>query len=156
MNWFWAFCAGIYSWRQAHYSFNLAWRGSFSQINMVISFLIQTGFCFSNLVNCHGAVKQSLMLLWESSDEKWHAGAALAPQFFPSLCGLSAAVFFPSLYFRQALFFNKHAKVRCSSKKCYWLNGRKVFLTLLLSTKEACKPTPLWAFWWDNKWIIKE
>lgn len=58
------FCVGFHSWCQAHYSFNLARHGSFSQItNTVISLLIQTGPSFSNSVDYHKAVKQSVTLV---------------------------------------------------------------------------------------------
>lgn len=103
MNWCWSFCAGFYSWHQAHYPFNLAWRGSFSQItNMVISLLIQTGSSSSDPADCHKALKQSVTLVWESNDEKWHTGAALTPESFPSLWSLAASMLFLSLYYKQA------------------------------------------------------
>lgn len=106
MNCCWAFCAGIHSWRQAHYSLNLACRGSFLQItNMVISLLIQTGSSFSNAVNCHEAVKQSVTLVWKNNDEKWHTGAALACELFPSLCDLTTAVFFLQYVSDRSFFF---------------------------------------------------
>lgn len=51
-------CAGFRSWRQAHYSSNLAWPGSFSQItNTAISLLIPAGPSFSNPSDRHEAVK---------------------------------------------------------------------------------------------------
>lgn len=62
MNWWWAFfCAVFPSWRQTHYSFNLALRASFSQMtNTAISPLIQPGCRFSNSANRQRAVKQSV------------------------------------------------------------------------------------------------
>lgn len=99
------FCAGFHSWRQAHYSFNLARHGSFSQItNMVISLLIQTGLSFSNSVDCHKAVKHSVTLVRTNNDEKWHTGAALAPQSVPSLWRLNVTTLFPSLCLKLRSF----------------------------------------------------
>lgn len=98
-----AFCAGFHSWRQAHYSSNLARHGSFSQItNTVISLLIQAGPSFSNSANCHKAVKHSVTLVCTSNDEKWHTGAAPPhPPPLSSLGYLNSTRPFPSLQFTQ-------------------------------------------------------
>lgn len=92
------FCAGFHSWRQAHYSSNLARHGSFSQItNTVISLLIQAGPSFSNSVDCHKAVKHSVTLVRTSNDEKWQTGV----ESLFSLWCLNGTMPFPSLQFTQ-------------------------------------------------------
>lgn len=94
--------AGFRSWRQAHYSSNLAGSGSFSQItNTAISLLIPAGPCFSNPSDRHEAVKHWVMSVRTNNDEKWHTGAAFTTESFSSLRRFSGTVLFPSLRFTQ-------------------------------------------------------